>query len=85
MDMMEKKERRQALLTKVVFIILLLVIWEITAKAHVFGKRSEIVFPTLESIWAAFIRNFTFGYAGTSLWIYILNSMRLLRMRPERL
>ena len=78
MEMVEKKERRQALLTKVIFIILLLVIWEVTAKAHIFGKRSEIVFPTLESIGKAFIRNFTFGYAGTSQWIYILNSMRFL-------
>ena len=42
-----------------IFIVLLLVIWEITAKAHVFGKRSEIVFPTLEAIGAAFIKNFT--------------------------
>ena len=78
MEMVEKKERRQALLTKVIFIILLLLIWEVTAKAHIFGKRSEIVFPTLESIGKAFIRNFTFGYAGTSQWIYILNSMRFL-------
>ena len=78
MDINEKKERRSALIVRVVFIVLLLVIWEATAKAHVFGKRSEIVFPTLEAIGAAFIKNFTFGYANVSLWVYILNSMRLL-------
>ena len=78
MDINEKKERQRAVLVRIIFIVLLLVIWEVTAKAHVFGKRSEIVFPTLEAIGKAFIKNFTFGYAGLSLWIYILNSMKLL-------
>ena len=45
MDSNEKRERRSALIVRIIFIVLLLVIWEVTAKAHVFGKRSEIVFP----------------------------------------
>ncbi len=73
-----KKERRRSLLTKIIFLIAVLVCWEVAARAHVFGPRSELVFPTLESIGAAFIKNFTFGYAGTTLWVYIGNSMVLL-------
>ena len=76
--MEDKNERRRALITKIIFIVAMLVLWEILARAHVFGKRSELVFPPLEAIGAAFIRNFTVGYAGTSLWIYIGNSMLLL-------
>ena len=76
--MEEKKDRQRALITKIVFIIAMLVLWEILAKAHIFGKRSELVFPPLEQIGAAFIKNFSTGFAGTSLWLYILNSMLLL-------
>ena len=76
--MEDKKDRRRALITKIVFIIVMLALWEILAKAHIFGKRSELVFPTLEAIGAAFIKNFATGFAGTSLWLYILNSMLLL-------
>ncbi len=76
--MEEKKDRRRALITKIVFIIAMLVLWEILAKAHIFGKRSELVFPPLEAIGAAFVKNFSTGFAGTSLWLYILNSMLLL-------
>ena len=60
------------------FTAAVLCVWEGVAHAHVFGPRSELVFPTLESIFAAFVRNFTKGYAGVSLWSYIANSMRLL-------
>ncbi len=66
------------ILVKVLFLVLVAIIWEITAKAHVFGERSEIVFPTIEAIGAAFVRNFTKGYAGTGLALYTLNSMNLL-------
>ncbi len=76
--MEEKKDRQRALITKIVFIIAMLVLWEILAKAHIFGKRSELVFPPLEAIGAAFVKNFSIGFAGTSLWLYILNSMLLL-------
>ena len=76
--MEEKRDRRRALITKIVFIIAMLVLWEILAKAHIFGKRSELVFPPLEAIGAAFVKNFSTGFAGTSLWLYILNSMLLL-------
>ena len=78
MELEDKKERRRALITKIVFIVAVLALWEILAKAHIFGKRSELVFPPLETIGAAFIKNFDTGYAGTSLWVYILNSMLLL-------
>ena len=76
--MEEKKDRQRALITKIVFIIAMLVLWEILAKAHIFGKRSELVFPPLEAIGAAFVKNVSTGFAGTSLWLYILNSMLLL-------
>lgn len=56
----------------------MLIIWEAVAKAHVFGSNSEIVFPTLEAIGSAFIKNFVTGYAGTSLWVYVGDSMLLL-------
>ena len=74
MELEDKKERRRALITKIVFIVAVLALWEILAKAHI----SELVFPPLETIGAAFIKNFDTGYAGTSLWVYILNSMLLL-------
>ena len=68
----------QSVIAQVVFVIVLLIIWEAVARAHVFGAKSEIVFPTLEAIGAAFIKNFVTGYAGTSLWIYVGDSMMLL-------
>lgn len=76
--MEEKREHRRALITKIVFVVAVLVLWEVLAKAHIFGKRSELVFPPLEAIGVAFVKNFETGYAGTSLWLYILNSMLLL-------
>ncbi len=63
---------------KSVFIILVLCLWEITAKAKLFGTTSELIFPPLEKIGAAFINNFIKGYAGKSLWVYVGNSMLLL-------
>lgn len=77
------RKRRQGgvareVLTDVVFIVVVLVAWECIARAHVFGSTSEILFPTLESIGAAFVKNFATGYANTSLLVYIGNSMTLL-------
>ena len=66
------------LIAQILFVVAVLIIWEVVARAHVFGPRSEIVFPTLEAIGQAFIDNFTVGYAGTSFWVYIGNSMILL-------
>lgn len=83
----EKKKKRRGtfaesrtydILIKVIFLILVLVIWETVARAHVFGERSEVVFPTVEAIAKAFVSNFVTGYAGTSLILYTLNSLRLL-------
>ena len=68
----------QSVVAQVVFVVVLLIIWEVVARAHVFGAKSEIVFPTLEAIGAAFIKNFVTGYAGTSLWVYVGDSMMLL-------
>ena len=69
---MDKSRRRiQRIIVQVIFLISVAIIWEVTAKAHVFGERSELVFPTLEAIGTAFIRNFTEGYANVSFWVYI--------------
>lgn len=76
--MNKSKEKIRRIVVQICFIIIVAVIWEVTARAHVFGERSELVFPTLESIGKAFIDNFTIGYAGTSFWMYILNSLKLL-------
>ncbi len=74
----EKKRQAQALAARVVFVIVVLCIWEYVAKSGLMGEKSELIFPSLESIGSAFIRNFVEGYAGISLWAYIGNSMRLL-------
>lgn len=73
-----RKETIHNVVAQVVFVIAVLIIWEIVARAHLFGPQSEVVFPTLEAIGQAFIDNFVKGYAGTSLWVYIGNSMMLL-------
>ena len=74
----DRKERRRVLVTRIVFIAAMLALWEILAKAHVFGPRSELIFPPLEAIGGAFVKNFSAGYAGTGLWTYILNSLMFL-------
>lgn len=75
---MKSYEKVKGIITKVIFVVVVLVAWEVIARAGVFGEKSEIVFPTLEAIGKAFIGNFTTGYAGISLGIYTLNSMKLL-------
>ena len=70
--------RKNSLTVKIIFIIIVLAVWEYVAKNHLLGPRSEIIFPPLEKIAEAFINNFSKGYAGVSLWIYIGNSMKLL-------
>lgn len=76
--MTQKKEEKKGLLAQIIFVILILVTWEVVAKAEVFGAKSKSVFPCLEDIGTAFVKNFVTGYAGASLWNYILNSMKLL-------
>ena len=73
-----KAERKRSIIISVIFIIIMLSAWDIVARSKVLGPTSELIFPTLSSIGEAFIRNFTIGYAGESLWIYIGNSMLLL-------
>jgi len=63
---------------QVVFVAAVLCVWEAVAKSGILGEHSSLIFPSLEDIGAAFIRNFKTGYAGSSLWIYIGNSMKLL-------
>lgn len=76
---MEKSRKRiHKLMVQIIFLMIVAIIWEVTARAHIFGERSELVFPTLEAIGTAFIRNFTEGYANVSFWVYIINSMKLL-------
>lgn len=75
---MKTHENIRSIVTKVVFVIALLILWETVAKSGVFGEKSDLLFPSLEAIGAAFLRNFTTGYAGLSLWVYVLNSMKLL-------
>ena len=75
---MRMKASLRGMLEKLLFVAAVLAAWEIVAKAHVFGSRSELIFPTLETIGAAFVKNFVMGYAGVSLWVYLGNSMKLL-------
>lgn len=77
---MKKQNERPVfgIAVKVIFIAAVLICWEAAAKAEIFGSKSQMMFPTLEAIWEAFIRNFTVGYGGRSLWAYIGNSMCLL-------
>lgn len=70
--------RKKAILVKLLFILAFIVLWEVVARANLFGRNSQVVFPTVESISRAFIDNFEKGYAGTSLWVYIYNSLYLL-------
>lgn len=74
----EKKTRIQGIAARALFIIAVLCIWEAVAKSGIMGSNSELIFPSLESIGMAFIRNFGRGMAGVSLWVYIGNSMKLL-------
>lgn len=75
---MTNNDKIKGIITKVVFVAFVLVAWEVTAKSGVFGPKSELIFPSLEAIGQAFIRNITTGYAGVSLVMYTLNSMKLL-------
>lgn len=75
---MDKSRKIYKISVKVAFLVVVAFFWEVTARAHVFGAQSELVFPTLETIGMAFIENFTNGYAGNSFWLYVMNSMKLL-------
>ncbi len=75
---MKTKEERSGVAIKILFIIISLGLWECVARLQLFGQQSELVFPTIERIGQAFINNFVKGYGGISLWIYIINSMKLL-------
>lgn len=76
--MCKSNEKMYMLIVRAIFVIAILCVWEYIAKSGVLGAKSELTFPSLEIIAAAFIRNFSKGYAGISLWVYIGNSMKLL-------
>lgn len=75
---MKNGKKLSAVLTQVLFLVVIMFIWEIAAKGHAFGKNTELIFPSLEAIGKAFVKNFVKGYSGISLWKYIGNSMLLL-------
>lgn len=78
MELKRENRKTNVWLVDGIFLAVLLAVWEVTAKAHIFGSNSELVFPTLEAVGQAFVKNFTTGFAGSSLWIYIGNSMKML-------
>lgn len=77
---MKKKSdgKIKSIVARLIYVIAILSVWEIVSKANVFGTNSQLVFPSLETIAGAFVKNFVKGYSGLSLWIYIGNSMILL-------
>ena len=76
--MTDRRKLIAKIVPKVVFLVLFLGLWEYLAKNNAFGPRTDVIFPSLEAIGNAFVRNFTKGYAGTSLITYIGNSMGFL-------
>lgn len=76
--MKKTNDRIRIFTARILFVIAIMGVWEYTAKSGVLGNKSELIFPPLETIMEAFVRNFQKGYAGISLWVYIWNSMRLL-------
>lgn len=72
------KKKKYGLIAKIAFVLFFLALWEFIAANHVFGRNSELVFPRLGTIMKAFVNNFRSGYAGKSLWVYTMNSMKLL-------
>lgn len=76
--MKDKAAQIHAILSKILFIVVILGVWEYVAKSGMLGPHSELIFPSLEAIGKAFIKNFTKGYAGVSLWTYVINSLKLL-------
>lgn len=70
--------KRKKIFVKMLFIIFCLLCWELVAKSKIMGYNSLLIFPPLEEILKALIRNFSLGYGGVSLWVYIKNSLLLL-------
>ncbi len=65
---------------KVVFCLLIVGIWEFVTRREMLGPHSRLIFPTVEDIARAFVDNFVYGYAGTSIRVYIGNSLLLLSL-----
>lgn len=76
--MKKKKLQLNSLIIRGIYVIAILAIWEYIARSGMLGSRSALIFPSLEQITHAFIRNFTKGYAGTSIIVYVANSMKIL-------
>ena len=71
-------KKHKPLITKLIFIVVFLSIWEYVSIGNKLGPKTEIILPSLGAIGKAFVKNFVQGYAGQSLWIYIGNSMWIL-------
>lgn len=76
--MKKRFSHKKSIISRIIFIVICLLAWEIIAKSGIMGYNSTLIFPPLEDIFKAFIQNFTIGYGGSSLWTYIGNSMLLL-------
>lgn len=72
------KERSMNITYKVMFLASAMCSWEVIARANIFGRNSRLLFPTLEDIAKAFVRNFQTGYAGMGMRAYVCNSLLLL-------
>lgn len=71
-------KKHRSLVCQILFIIIMLCIWETAAGLELLGPNSGLIFPSLEAVMEAFVRNFVKGYAGLTLWVYVGNSMLLL-------
>ena len=76
--MSKKKEYLSSFTVKFIALAIIIAIWEIASKNQVFGPKTELLLPSLESIAVAFVNNFKIGYGGMSMWVYVGNSMKLL-------
>ncbi|MDO5154572.1 MAG: ABC transporter permease subunit [Eubacteriales bacterium] len=76
--MSRKKEYLSSFVVKFIALACILIVWELASKGQIFGPKTQILLPSLESIVVAFIDNFKIGYAGMSMWVYVGNSMKLL-------
>ena len=75
---MDNQSKMKEICIRVLFVTFFLITWEIVSKSKVFGVRSDLIFPSVETIAVAFIENFRDGYAGISVMNYICNSMFIL-------
>ena len=73
-----KSKKTKSAIEKIVFVLSIIVIWEYISKTGAFGEKTELFFPTVESIGGALLRIFIKGYGGKLFGRYIANSLLLL-------